>query len=219
MSKRLSIYLLLAFGLFACDQGSEEPQGGGGLGGVGSSNSGGAGGAGGASGADSSGAGGSAGSMSSGGEGGGNAGLGGEGGAAGIGGAGGEGGSAGLGGEGGESGEGGSAGLGGAGGEGGMGSPPEQLGPCCETHEGPGCQDRATAECVCAMIPSCCTDNWDEACAIMVMQKHCEAGVRSCVCGSEPDEWQLQAQCCSGEWPALCESTAVQKCGAKESCF
>jgi hypothetical protein len=150
--------------------------------------------------------------MSSGGEGGGNAGLGGEGGAAGVGGmgsAGGEGGASGVGGAGGE------GGASGVGGGGGMGSLQEDLGPCCEAHEGGGCQDQATAECVCAMIPSCCTDNWDEACVIMVTQKHCEEGVRSCVC----DEWGLQEECCSGDWPALCVSTAELKCQAKETCF
>jgi hypothetical protein len=142
---------------------------------------------------------------------------GGAGGAAGIGGAGGEG-AAGAGGAGGEAGVGGSGGAGGeagAGGAAGTGSLQEDLGPCCEAHDGPGCQDQATAECVCAMIPTCCTGNWEEACAVMATQKHCEEGVRSCVC----DEWGLDTQCCMGAWSELCQSTAVQKCGAKDSCF
>jgi hypothetical protein len=221
MSTRTSIpFMLAGLMLFACGESSDDGQGSAGSGGAAGESSGGAGaaaetgGAGGASGTGNTGgagAGGVAGMMmSSGGTGAGSAGIGG--------GGSGSGGNAGSGGEAAASG-GGSGGASGVGGESGMGSLQEDLGPCCEAHEGPGCQDQATAECVCAMIPGCCTGNWEEACAIMATQKHCEPGVRSCVCGSGPEEWQLQDQCCMGEWSALCQSTAVQKCGAKDSCF
>lgn len=219
MFTRTFVSFSLAFVLLACEASSNDmPATGGGVGGA-------------------------AGVMSGGGIGGGNAGIGGAGGGSGIGGAGGLGGAGGaagvmssggaggdVAGTGGAGGEGGAAGLGGAGGEGaagaggeggsvagagGMGSLQEELGPCCETHDGPGCQDQATAECVCAKLPSCCTESWTEECAIMVAQKHCEPGVRACVC----DEWGLDASCCKGEWPAICQSSAVQKCDAKDTCF
>lgn len=93
------------------------------------------------------------------------------------------------------------------------------MGPCCEVHDGPGCQDPETTACVCELIPECCTVGWTEACTVVVIQKHCEPGVRECVCGSGDGQWQLQATCCMGDWSNLCSSTAVQKCGAAETCF
>jgi len=213
-----TILLLCTAWLLACEQPSDEAQGAGGAGvsgqlsgGAGASpETGGASGAGGA-GTGAAAAGGAGGMMSGGGAGGSAAGSGG-------GGAGGQAGTATTGGAGGEAAAD-AGGLGGEGGASGTGSLQEDLGPCCEAHDGPGCQDQATAECVCSVIPSCCTDRWEEACAIMVTQKHCEAGIRDCVCGDGADQWQLDSQCCMGDWSALCQSTAVQKCVAKDSCF
>jgi hypothetical protein len=38
-------------------------------------------------------------------------------------------------------------------------------GDCCAADDGPGCDDGACTASVCAVIPSCCDDVWNEACA------------------------------------------------------
>ena len=57
------------------------------------------------------------------------------------------------------------------------------LGPCGETHTGPGCVNMICCGDVCAFIPRCCETNWDAACLDMANQQ-CEIcgipGLGSC---------------------------------------
>lgn len=86
-------------------------------------------------------------------------------------------------------------------------------GACCRANETAGCSDPATEQCVCALLPDCCTLKWDFVCAQIVNEQRCEAGVRECVC----QEWQ-QADCCDQQWTDFCSITAEAKCGAAPSC-
>jgi len=90
-------------------------------------------------------------------------------------------------------------------------------GSCCSTHDTPGCGDADLQVCVCEKLPSCCTDKWTQACAYLVTQKYCQAGVRECVCGTGDKQWG-QTQCCEAQWGASCDSVAELKCGAASGC-
>ena len=46
-------------------------------------------------------------------------------------------------------------------------------GPCCEAHEGTGCDDPAIAACVCASDSWCCEVNWDDICVGRVEEFQC----------------------------------------------
>ena len=84
-----------------------------------------------------------------------------------------------------------------------------QKGPCDEPGSVAGCNDPATEQCVCELLPDCCTDAWDAVCAQLVNEFHCQEGVRPCVC----EEWE-QATCCNTQWTDFCTITAEEKCGA-----
>jgi hypothetical protein len=71
--------------------------------------------------------------------------------------------------------------------------------------------------CVCANLPDCCEDTWDESCVLIVAAKYCQPGVRDCVCGDAPAGWE-QTQCCETEWNNFCDVTATSKCGAMPGC-
>ena len=102
------------------------------------------------------------------------------------------------------------AGAGGSGTLSGMGS-------CCDAHDTPGCGDAELQVCVCEKLPSCCTEAWTAACTFLVTQKHCQPGVRECVCGTGDKQWG-QTQCCDNQWSSTCESVAELKCGAAMGC-
>ncbi|MET0387217.1 MAG: hypothetical protein ABW321_14710, partial [Polyangiales bacterium] len=91
-------------------------------------------------------------------------------------------------------------------------------GSCCSAHDTPGCGNADLQVCVCEKLPSCCTDKWDAACTFIVTQKHCQPGVRECVCGSGADQWG-QAQCCEERWSSTCDDVAETKCSAQAGCF
>lgn len=86
-------------------------------------------------------------------------------------------------------------------------------GVCCQAGTEAGCSDPSVEECICALVPDCCTDKWDAICAQLVREKHCEPGVRQCVC----EEWQ-QANCCEAAWTGFCAITAEEKCSAEPEC-
>jgi hypothetical protein len=86
-------------------------------------------------------------------------------------------------------------------------------GACCAVHNTPGCADAPTEQCICALLPDCCTKTWDSVCVQLVREKHCEDGVRTCVCTT----WQ-QSSCCDTEWNDACALVAENKCGAQPSC-
>lgn len=85
--------------------------------------------------------------------------------------------------------------------------------PCCVAGDSPGCVDEGLEACICAMRPECCTERWDETCVRLVNEKHCEVGVRKCVC----EDWE-QSDCCSGTWSTFCQVTAQEKCQAAPAC-
>jgi hypothetical protein len=90
---------------------------------------------------------------------------------------------------------------------------PSTTNGCCEAHAGAGCGDPALEACVCELRPECCSERWDETCVRLLDEKHCEPGVRECLCG----DWQ-QSQCCEGVWDTFCRITAEEKCAARPSC-
>ena len=53
--------------------------------------------------------------------------------------------------------------------------------PCCHEQVSPGCEDYDVCECVCAVVPECCTFQWDTACAAAVDALGC--GLRSVASG------------------------------------
>ncbi|MDD9966675.1 MAG: hypothetical protein OXR73_10640 [Myxococcales bacterium] len=91
-------------------------------------------------------------------------------------------------------------------------------GSCCAVHDTPGCSNADLQVCVCERLPACCTEAWSEACALVVQHKHCQPGVRACVCGMEDGQWG-QATCCEDAWTdGFCDQIATDKCGAEPGC-
>lgn len=93
----------------------------------------------------------------------------------------------------------------------------QNTGSCCSASALPGCNDAALRACVCEREPRCCSEAWDETCTRLVKEKHCQSGVRDCVCGFGEGQWQ-QVSCCQGGWNDSCESVARIKCEAKTDC-
>src|SRR5215475_10451228 len=50
---------------------------------------------------------------------------------------------------------------------------PTPGGPCCAAHSGPGCDDVACRDCVCAADAICCVTSWDTTCAETDTIIHC----------------------------------------------
>lgn len=44
---------------------------------------------------------------------------------------------------------------------------------CCDLNHGPGCNDESVQDCVCAVLPSCCTDEWTDTCVVLLEQLNC----------------------------------------------
>jgi hypothetical protein len=42
---------------------------------------------------------------------------------------------------------------------------------CCEAHTGPGCNEEAVVDCVCAIEATCCAFDWDQVCVDLAMGK------------------------------------------------
>lgn len=65
--------------------------------------------------------------------------------------------------------------------------------PCCAEHSGTGCGYPETVDCVCAIDPRCCTEEWDESCAALACAGSCQDSCGDGVlgpteeCESDPD--------------------------------
>ncbi len=102
-------------------------------------------------------------------------------------------------------------------------------GPCCEGHDGLGCDEPAVQSCVCNLNATCCTQGWDFICADQAStqcgacaelhtgaccEPHAGPGcadpaVTQCVCAQD-------ATCCSvlnSQWDSQCV-TLAEGCGA-----
>lgn len=96
---------------------------------------------------------------------------------------------------------------------------PGEKGSCCAAHEAAGCSNADLEVCVCEQRPSCCTEAWDEACTKLIKAKHCQPGVRDCVCGDGEGKWS-QHSCCDENWSEnFCNQVAFNKCGAAMGCL
>src|SRR6185295_11680157 len=38
---------------------------------------------------------------------------------------------------------------------------------CCALHDSPGCEATTCQNCVCQVVPSCCSESWDEFCTMV----------------------------------------------------
>lgn len=102
--------------------------------------------------------------------------------------------------------------------------------PCCQTSSSPGCSNRFCCEAVCAIIPTCCTQDWDDYCVLVA---HNICGVPCFSCGfkdngpcCEPhvggfcnDELccnvvcSIDSWCCEAQWDSECVKIAEKECG------
>ena len=48
-------------------------------------------------------------------------------------------------------------------------------GDCCAEHKSPGCADPVVTQCVCAVVPECCTSTWGPKCVEVIPLKACGA--------------------------------------------
>src|SRR5262249_963834 len=60
---------------------------------------------------------------------------------------------------------------------------PTAGGPCCEPHNGPGCDDPTCRDCVCNADSLCCVGAWDTTCAETDTIIHCSD---ECGCSITP---------------------------------
>jgi hypothetical protein len=86
-------------------------------------------------------------------------------------------------------------------------------GLCCYAHSTPGCADPAVEQCVCSMLPECCSKAWGPACEQFIREERCEPDVRGCVCQA----WKV-ATCCDTEWTQACTTSAIERCNANPIC-
>ncbi|MCH9682652.1 MAG: hypothetical protein K0V04_14550 [Deltaproteobacteria bacterium] len=101
-------------------------------------------------------------------------------------------------------------------------------GDCCAANGSPGCDDQPTTDCVCALDPFCCDNEWDDIC-VGQAQYACmfdcglpapggdccaahdgpecdDPAVTMCTCDQDP-------ACCVLPWDDGCVLTAVNFCG------
>jgi hypothetical protein len=101
-----------------------------------------------------------------------------------------------------------------------------QGGDCCTASGGPGCNDTACCEAVCAVDSFCCGSEWDANCATEALSlcgdlcapqpSNCcevwggagcdDATCQAAVCGVDPF-------CCNNQWDSFCVNEAVSLCG------
>ena len=80
-------------------------------------------------------------------------------------------------------------------------------GSCCEAGLGTTCEDPGIAECVCAIDPWCCEQEWDGVCVDLVEQ----GGCGSCQVGKT----EASALCCDPHDGPGCEMNDVAVCVCK----
>lgn len=82
--------------------------------------------------------------------------------------------------------------------------PPANDGPCCEEtlQGGVGCKDPRTSDCVCAIDPYCCEEEWDALCVDVAASAQCDA------CEFK----NADPSCCFPQANATCEETEIAAC-------
>ena len=107
-------------------------------------------------------------------------------------------------------------------------------GACVEEHAGAGCEDADCCGYVCDYLPSCCTDVWDETCALYALYlctdslDSCTATAGDCFAartgaGCEDIDccgWVclVEVTCCTESWDADCAALAAVLCYAGPIC-
>jgi hypothetical protein len=81
-------------------------------------------------------------------------------------------------------------------GTGGCGDPGS--GDCCAGASGPGCDDTACCQTICAMDPSCCNVQWDEQCAAQAACVCVVCGIGGCDLGCADNEGEPCGQSANG---------------------
>lgn len=103
------------------------------------------------------------------------------------------------------------------------------IGECCSAHDGVSCEGLSCKTCVCGEDPVCCSEAWDDQCAMKaasdcnaacdcVPSGDCcsahagggcdESGCESCVCA-------LDDFCCTNGWDEGCAAAARTRCTAE----
>ena len=97
---------------------------------------------------------------------------------------------------------------------------------CCEVHAEPNCDDTTCRDEVCATLPECCTDEWDQACVDAAADCYvCRSGPccdSNLTPGCEPElagydycqntVCTEQPSCCDTIWDASCAALADEYC-------
>lgn len=107
-------------------------------------------------------------------------------------------------------------------------------GACLEAHTGAGCEEADCCGYVCDYLPYCCTDTWDEECALYALYlcsdalDSCTASAGDCFAertgaGCEDIECcalvcSADITCCTEGWDATCAALAAVGCYAGPTC-
>jgi hypothetical protein len=93
------------------------------------------------------------------------------------------------------------------------GVPPDNVGPCCETHPETGCEVQSVSECVCNYLPECCDDAWRDVCVGAVDGFGCgvcpHGTETTSTTGLPPDNSEA---CCTTHASTGCEYPAIADC-------
>ncbi len=100
---------------------------------------------------------------------------------------------------------------------------------CCEGGPEPGCNDPTIETCVCAELPFCCEQNWDEACAAAADALHCAdcgggggeetgGGTTGGDDGMPPPPVGM-GDCCMPQMAGGCSDAMVQDCVCMEDAY
>jgi len=103
--------------------------------------------------------------------------------------------------------------------------PPAGSCPGAEGNGGPGCDDEACCNAVCAVDPLCCINEWDPVCALREAEQcqgNCGPGAGDCFearqdpgCDTESccsEVCEKDPFCCFFEWDSLCVTIANERC-------
>lgn len=94
-------------------------------------------------------------------------------------------------------------------------------GSCFEPSAAPGCADALCCESVCAALPECCSDGWDEFCVIAAFQL-CDPPVASGCIHDDPTCAELVCRrlpdCCDVAWDETCLALEAVLCACPDGC-
>ena len=95
-------------------------------------------------------------------------------------------------------------------------------GACCGIAHGPGCEDLTCQNAVCAIMPSCCIDEWSFACSDLAVTLIDECGCCDCCSGGnglgcncarcEELICDVDPFCCEVAWDEVCDGEALCDC-------